>query len=170
MADRTDRFHGSRYVPDPRERASSDEDSLAPTELLVHSLENLRSSNVLDGSAGSRQPTARRRDNLAGSIARRAVIEQAKGVLILRYGVDSGQAHTILRRWASEADVKLEVLADAMIRGVCQEVDGHTIDPHLVRWLQEALHPQVSPDGDRGDDVERGLPPTDGHAAPSPLA
>ncbi|CAM4303109.1 ANTAR domain-containing protein [Nocardia ninae] len=48
-------------------------------------------------------------------LAARAVIEQAKGALMLVYGVDAQQAFGMLRRRSQETNVKLRALAAQLI-------------------------------------------------------
>jgi AmiR/NasT family two-component response regulator len=60
-----------------------------------------------------------RRENahLRGLAHRRAVIEQAKGALILRYGLDDDAAFAVLRRWSQNSNVKLHTIAQTLIDG-----------------------------------------------------
>ena len=67
-------------------------------------------------------------------------IEQAKGALMLRYGVDSHIALATLTRWADEAGADVAQIAHVLMHGICQ---GHVAvevrERHLVRWLEERL-------------------------------
>ena len=66
------------------------------------------------------------------------LVEQAKGVVMLRYGVSSYEALAALARWAREAHVSLAELAHALVKGVCQ--GRATPDSRgLVRWLEHRL-------------------------------
>ena len=66
------------------------------------------------------------------------VIEQAKGVLMLRFGRGSYESLATLTQWSREADVTLLALCRAMVTGICQ---GRVTpaDHHLVRWLEKRL-------------------------------
>lgn len=50
-------------------------------------------------------------DALRAITERRAVIEQAKGMLMLVYGVDADEAYDVLRRLSQHGNVKLHVVA-----------------------------------------------------------
>lgn len=67
-------------------------------------------------------------------------IEQAKGALMLRYGVNSQIAFATLARWAAEAGADVAQIAHVLMHGICQ---GHVAvearERHLVRWLEEQL-------------------------------
>jgi hypothetical protein len=74
-----------------------------------------------------------------------AVIEQAKGVLMLRYGIGSYEALAVLGRWSQESGVSLGDLSRAITHGVCQ---GHTgsaaASTALVRWLEQRLREDLT--------------------------
>jgi hypothetical protein len=74
-----------------------------------------------------------------------AVVEQAKGVLMLRYGIGSYEALAVLGRWSQESGFPLSDVARAITHGVCQ---GHSSSaPHeqgLVRWLEQRLRDDVT--------------------------
>ena len=74
-----------------------------------------------------------------------AVVEQAKGVLMLRYGVGSYEAFAVLVRWSREAGVVLQEAARALREGVCKgRVAAAHLDPWLVRWLEQRLRTEVN--------------------------
>ena len=74
-----------------------------------------------------------------------AVVEQAKGVLMLRYGVGSYEAFAVLVRWSREAGVVLQESARALMEGVCKgRVAAAHLDPWLVRWLEQRLRTEVN--------------------------
>lgn len=86
----------------------------------------------------------------------RLLVEQAKGVVMLRYGVSSYESLAALARWAREAHVPLPELAHALVKGVCQ---GRTTpdDRGLVRWLEHRLRADI---GEAADVPPRtGMPP-----------
>ena len=81
----------------------------------------------------------------------RALVEQAKGALMLRYGTGSRESLAVLERWAQEAQVPLREVAEALVGGVCL---GRvtTENEGTVRWLEQRLRRDIS--DVRGD--ERG--------------
>ncbi len=68
----------------------------------------------------------------------RAVIEQAKGALMLRYGVGSYESLAALARWARDAQVTHVEVARALVAGICQGRVSPA-DRGLVRWLETRL-------------------------------
>lgn len=90
-----------------------------------------------------------------------AVVEQAKGVLMLRYGVSSYEALAALAQWSRIAQVSLTELSRALVTGVCQ---GHLTagEGGLVRWLEHQLRRDL-PQPTAG----RTQPP-DGRGQPAP--
>lgn len=86
-----------------------------------------------------RRPARRRRRGADG-----ALVEQAKGVLMLRYGVGSYEALAALARWSRDAEVDLPEIARLLVHGVCQGRDG--LDDHdrcLVRWIEQRLREDI---------------------------
>ncbi|HSE07315.1 MAG TPA: ANTAR domain-containing protein [Nocardioidaceae bacterium] len=73
-----------------------------------------------------------------------AVIEQAKGVLMLRYGIGSYEALAVLGRWSRESGFGIEDLARAITHGVCQGRPGSAPEQTgLVRWLEQRLRDDI---------------------------
>lgn len=70
------------------------------------------------GADGSPSSAARRRRRRYST---RAVVEQAKGAVMLRYGVESHVALGILACWARGLDIPFEKLAQAVVDGVTEE-------------------------------------------------
>jgi ANTAR domain len=73
----------------------------------------------------------------------RFVVEQAKGAVMLRYGVGSYEALAAMARWAREAHVTIEDVAHALVKGICQgrvtpETQG------IVRWLEQRLRTDIA--------------------------
>ena len=52
---------------------------------------------------------------MEASAENRAVIEQAKGALMLAYGLDSDQAFAMLRWWSRNRNVKVRDLAGKLV-------------------------------------------------------
>ena len=79
---------------------------------------------------------------MTDTAAELAVVEQAKGVLMLRYGVGSYESLAAMARWAHEAQATLHEVAHALVKGVCQgrvtaESQG------MVRWLEQRLRGEI---------------------------
>ena len=71
--------------------------------------------------------TQRLNEQLSGALTSRVVIEQAKGVISERAGVDLAEAFTRLRRYARNHNLRLTAVAEAAING--------TLDPRA--WAHE---------------------------------
>jgi ANTAR domain len=79
------------------------------------------------------------------AMASRATIEQAKGMLMLRYKIDEDRAFQLLKRWSSVSNVKLRVIAAALIEGGLTELTlvdsdrapSHLLTPALARHSRE---------------------------------
>ena len=70
-------------------------------------------------AVGKADMIARTADDLAGmqlAMASRAVIEQAKGILMERHKVTEDQAFTVLTRASQNANIKLRDVADELVR------------------------------------------------------
>lgn len=74
-----------------------------------------------------------------------AVIEQAKGVLMLRYGIGSYEALAVLGRWSQESGFSLADVARAITHGVCQGHGGSAAHERgLIRWLEQRLRDDIT--------------------------
>lgn len=82
---------------------------------------------------------ARENDELREAIDSRAVIEQAKGALILRFGLDEDSAFGVLRRWSQESNIKLRTIADSLVNDVCSAQSRTPGDPELAGMLAAKL-------------------------------
>ena len=70
------------------------------------------------------------------------VVEQAKGVLMLRYGIGSYESLATLAQWSRDAHVSLPELSRALVKGICQGHSGPR-ERGLVRWLEHRLREEV---------------------------
>lgn len=96
-----------------------------------------------------REHVARRAAALAGLgpceiDVKPALLEQAKGALMLHFGVDSHQAFAVLLGWSRESHTPVAVIAHTLLRGIC-EGNPHTEERQraLVRWLEAQLREGV---------------------------
>lgn len=92
----------------------------------------------------------RENDQLREAIDSRAVIEQAKGALMLRFGLDPEAAFGVLRRWSQDSNAKLRVIADVLVNTVCRDHPHPPDDPALADWLRQQVvdlaHPSTRSD------------------------
>lgn len=73
------------------------------------------------------------------------LVEQAKGVLIFRYGVTSYEALGVLLRWSHESGSELVEVARALTHGVCQGRTGQASRASwLVRWVEQRLRNDIT--------------------------
>lgn len=73
---------------------------------------------------------------VAASAASRDTIEQAKGILMLGYGLDAEAAFAMLKWWSRNRNVKVREVAERLIQ-VARE--GHVSHPGLRRLLDALL-------------------------------
>ena len=105
-------------------------------------LDVLQGTRVADGAAAS-NPSGLGHYEIHASPA---LIEQAKGALMLRFGIDSHQAFGVLIGWARMSRTPVPTIAHTLLRGIC-EGNPQTEVRHraLMRWLEAQLR-----DGDPG--------------------
>lgn len=91
----------------------------------------------------------RRRDSSAdarraveGATRHRAAIEQAKGVLMLAYGIDSDAAFAILRSCSLDSNIKVNVIAERLAAELPHIGPG---SPQLAATVSRLLQHQKSP-------------------------
>jgi hypothetical protein len=96
-----------------------------------------------DGPDGSWtvESLQRENDNLRRALTSRVVIEQAKGILMLRYDLDEGQAFALLTRWSQQTNIKLRVIAGAVVDVISHKDLGAEIEPTLAGELNRLLWP-----------------------------
>jgi hypothetical protein len=67
-----------------------------------------------------------------------ALLEQAKGALAFRFGIDADTALGVLELWADRREVELTRIAYVLVHDICRGADGPS-DRELARWLEEQL-------------------------------
>lgn len=77
---------------------------------------------------------------LAASAESRAVIEQAKGVLMLAYELNADQAFSMLRWWSRNHNVKVRDLAQKLIESAAEDGGLSTADlrSRFDMWMHDA--------------------------------
>ncbi len=69
-----------------------------------------------------------------------AVVEQAVGVLMFRYGLGSYEALGVLARWSHDACVDVPELSRILMHGICLgRIDTEDRRATLVRWLVQRM-------------------------------
>jgi hypothetical protein len=109
-------------------------DDARPTaDRLLESLRQWRDADI----SGAPEPFVR---DLRAIDANRAVIEHAKGALMLRYGIDSYQAFAVMVRWSHLTRIPVHTIAHTLVHGIC-EGSPQTEHRHapLMRWLEDQL-------------------------------
>jgi hypothetical protein len=66
------------------------------------------------------------------AVQHRAVVEQAKGILILLYRIDAERAFDVLRQWADDTGSTVVTVARTLVHAVCMEDQAADWD-HVVR-------------------------------------
>lgn len=99
-------------------------------------LESLQRERITDGAAASDRSVLESCEVDANP----ALMDQAKGALMLHYGVDSHQAFAVLLGWARLSGTPVPTIAHVLLRGICEgnpqtEVRHRT----LMRWLEAQL-------------------------------
>ncbi len=77
--------------------------------------------------------------HLRDALASQPVIDQAKGALMFRYGVDSDTAFGLLVRWSQNTNTKLRDLATALVLSLS---NGSAEDPALAHEVEQLLRPR----------------------------
>ena len=77
------------------------------------------------------------REAVAASAEHRATIEQAKGALMLAYGLDADQAFAMLSWWSRNRNVKVRDLAERLVG---MSVAGEVTDGSLRHAFDALLH------------------------------
>ncbi|UDY24939.1 PAS and ANTAR domain-containing protein [Nocardioides sp. Kera G14] len=79
----------------------------------------------------------------SGVIESRAVIEQAKGALMLSYGLDANAAFAMLRWWSRNRNIRVRELAERVVQVA---TEGHVTHPGLRKLLDAVLDDLTAPE------------------------
>jgi hypothetical protein len=85
--------------------------------------------------------------SLQRAVANRATIEQAKGILILRYRIGPEHAFDVLRIWAAETGHTLLVVARTLVDAASGDVGVATWDRALRTRIEITIGGTEPPDG-----------------------
>ena len=69
----------------------------------------------------------------------RALVDQAKGILILLYRIDAEHASDVLRNWASATDATVLTVARTLVHAVCMEDDSKELDSEVRAHVEAAV-------------------------------
>jgi|SRR5688572_19980160 hypothetical protein len=68
------------------------------------------------------------------------LLEQAKGALMLHFGIDSHQAFAMLVSWARTSRAPVPTIAHTLLRGICEgNPQTEARQRSLMRWLEGQL-------------------------------
>lgn len=84
---------------------------------------------------------------LRAALLSRATIDQARGILIGRYRISPEQAFNVLVRWSQHRNIKLRVIAEALVGMHHSGPDAPAVDAELRQWLDEHLSGRTVPTG-----------------------
>ena len=90
-------------------------------------------------------------------VANRSVIDQAKGVLVMRFRVDPDAAFETLRDWAAETNSTPLLVAKTLVHGVCLGDNARPWDPVVLSYVAAAMG-QPPPQTNTGNRVPRPRP------------
>lgn len=103
------------------------------------------------GPADPDEAEALRRENaqLRRALDSRAVIDQATGALMLRYGLEAPTALAVLKRWSQSSNIAVNRIADTLVNVVCRHAPHQDADHGLADWLREQVNaPLTRSDGE----------------------
>jgi hypothetical protein len=111
--------------------------------------------DVTDSTRREAQQEAR--EAVRRSAESRAVIEQAKGILMAVYGIDADSAFAVLRTRSQNGNLKLRHVADGLLRQLAPEEAGDlSLRQRVSAFLQPAsaseAHPRSTPSSSAGTD------------------
>ena len=105
----------------------------------IAALDDLTVVGVVDGLMGDVNLLRTEVGHLREALRTRAPIDQAKGILMLRFSIDADAAFQILVRLSSTTNVKVNVLAPLLVALVNGDPVGPDADIDTVRMLNETL-------------------------------
>lgn len=83
---------------------------------------------------------------LLQAINEHVMIERAKGVLMHRLEIDADHALAVLERWAAQAGVQVDAVADLLVNVVCAPDHPRARELALLELLQQNLRHERRPD------------------------
>ncbi len=137
MTTTSDRALGARFIV----AADSDADFLLPDSIRPFHLDT-----ATDADAPDVAELIEENHHLRARLDTLPIIEQPKGILMLRYHIDGPTAFALLRRWSSHSNHKLRHLSRLIVDAATRDARSHgamtrtTVGPTLedvLGWLQE---------------------------------
>jgi hypothetical protein len=117
----------------PSDDGARQPDAQQPTDQVLDSLHGWPNTEV-----NASEILRMENEQLREAMDSRAVIEQAKGALVLRFGIPAERAFGVLRRWSQDRNIKLRTIAEALI-AVSRGEGTAAFDSELVGWLRDTL-------------------------------
>jgi hypothetical protein len=72
-------------------------------------------------------------------VSRRAVVEQARGMLILLYEIDAEQAFEVLRVWAKETETTVATVSQTLVHAIRLQDDYQAWDRMVQLHVEAAV-------------------------------
>lgn len=107
------------------------DDAAAPEVLAAEQL----AAQLIESNRQLGEEVAQLRVALAG----RAPIDQSKGIVMMRFGIDADTAFALLTRWSMNTNVKLAVIARALVKIIGRNSALTEPEAAVANYLAEAL-------------------------------
>jgi len=117
----------------PTDNVITADETQRTSERLLASLQRWRDAD----HASSPEALA---PGLRAIAANRPLIEQAKGALMMHFGMDSYQAFAVMVRWSRVTHVPVRTIAHTLLHGICEgnpQIESR--QRPLIRWLEDQL-------------------------------
>lgn len=108
-------------------------------------MEHLADPRLLDGSSPSRAELLGRLAALQGKLASLAAIEQAKGALMVTYGLSADAAFALLRFHSQKRNVKIRSIADGVTAMMSSSPNSAEGINRFDRLLDDVAHSLQTP-------------------------
>jgi AmiR/NasT family two-component response regulator len=77
--------------------------------------------------------------HLHAALLSRGAIDQAKGILIARYGISPDRAFDVLVRWSQHRNIKVRIIAETLVTITQSGSPAPAADPILGSWLHKQV-------------------------------
>lgn len=106
---------------------------------------------VIDGLVGDVRTLQLEVLQLRKALVSRACIDQAKGIIMARNGLDADIAFRVLQQWSSVTNIRLAVLAEALVTVIGADSNAPTPQQGVVDQFLDLLGREKAGPGARGD-------------------